>query len=153
VYERVRAVVGLPASLPLSSMPDFRRAKLSGSSIASWPASWRTTALERCTFSAAGKKILGSIREARAVQRGEIEGELVVRIPPDFDVQGLGRKLGMSQSKFAATFGFGLDAVQSWEQGALAARGRGASLAQDDRARAGRGEACSGRIAADGLAQ
>jgi len=68
-------------------------------------------------MTAAGVKILGSIREARAVLRGEIEGELVVHVPRDFDVKALRRKLGMSQSKFAASFGFGLDAVQSWEQG------------------------------------
>jgi putative transcriptional regulator len=68
-------------------------------------------------MSAAGKKILGSIREARAVLRGEIDGEIVVHVPRDFDVKALRRKLGMSQAKFAASFGFGLDAVQSWEQG------------------------------------
>jgi putative transcriptional regulator len=68
-------------------------------------------------MSAAGDKILGSIREARAVLRGEVSGEFVVHVPRDFDVKALRRKLGMSQSKFAASFGFGLDAVQSWEQG------------------------------------
>jgi putative transcriptional regulator len=68
-------------------------------------------------MSAAGKKILGSIREARAVLRGEIEGELVVHVPRDFDVKALRCKLGMSQSRFAKSFGFGLAAVQSWEQG------------------------------------
>jgi putative transcriptional regulator len=68
-------------------------------------------------MSAAGEKILGSIREARAVLRGESEGELVVHVPAEFDVRALRRKLGMSQSRFAASFGFGLDAVQSWEQG------------------------------------
>jgi putative transcriptional regulator len=68
-------------------------------------------------LSAAGKKILGSIRDARAVLRGEIEGELVVHVPREFDVKALRRKLGMSQSRFAKSFGFGLAAVQSWEQG------------------------------------
>ncbi|MGH6917716.1 MAG: helix-turn-helix domain-containing protein [Geminicoccaceae bacterium] len=68
-------------------------------------------------MSAAGEKILGSIREARAILRGESAGELVVHVPPDFDVKALRRKLGMSQSRFAASFGFGLAAVQSWEQG------------------------------------
>jgi putative transcriptional regulator len=62
-------------------------------------------------------KIPGSIREARAILRGESAGELIVHVPPDFDVKALRRKLGMSQSKFAASFGFGLDAVQSREQG------------------------------------
>jgi len=31
--------------------------------------------------------------------------------------QALRRELGMSQSRFAKSFGFGLAAVQSWEQG------------------------------------
>jgi putative transcriptional regulator len=68
-------------------------------------------------MSAAGEKILGSIREARAILQGESAGELVVHVPPEFDVKALRRKLGMSQSRFAASFGFGLAAVQSWEQG------------------------------------
>jgi putative transcriptional regulator len=68
-------------------------------------------------MSAAGDKILGSIRQARAILRGEIEGELVVHVPPDFNAKALRRNLGMSQSRFAASFGFGLAAVQSWEQG------------------------------------
>jgi putative transcriptional regulator len=68
-------------------------------------------------MSAAGEKILGSIREARAILRGESAGELIVHVPPAVDVKALRRKLGMSQSRFAASFGFGLAAVQSWEQG------------------------------------
>jgi putative transcriptional regulator len=43
--------------------------------------------------------------------------QLVVQVPPEFDVRALRRKLGMSQARFAASFGFGLAAVQSWEQG------------------------------------
>jgi len=68
-------------------------------------------------MSAAGDKILGSIREARAILRGESAGDLVIHVPAEFDVKALRRKLGMSQSRFAASFGFGLAAVQSWEQG------------------------------------
>ena len=68
-------------------------------------------------MSAAGDKILGSIREARAILRGESAGELVVQVPPEVDVKALRRKLGMSQSRFAKSFGFGLAAVQSWGQG------------------------------------
>jgi putative transcriptional regulator len=74
-----------------------------------------TTVEEQCAMSAAGDKILGSIREARGILRGE--SELVVHVPPEVDVRALRRKLGMSQSRFAASFGFGLAAVQSWEQG------------------------------------
>ena len=62
-------------------------------------------------MSAAGEKILGSIREARAILRGESAGELVVHVPPQFDVRALRRKLGMSQSRFAKSFGFGLAAA------------------------------------------
>jgi putative transcriptional regulator len=68
-------------------------------------------------MSAAGDKVLGSIRKARAILRGESAGELVVHVPPEFDVKALRRKLDMSQSRFAKSFGFGLAAVQSWEQG------------------------------------
>ncbi|HEX3209727.1 MAG TPA: type II toxin-antitoxin system MqsA family antitoxin [Geminicoccaceae bacterium] len=42
---------------------------------------------------------------------------MVVQVPPEFDVKALRRKLRMSQARFAASFGFGLAAVQSWEQG------------------------------------
>jgi putative transcriptional regulator len=64
-------------------------------------------------MSAAGDKILGSIRDARAILRGESAGDLVAHVPPEFDVKALRRKLGMSQSRFAKSFGFGLAAVQS----------------------------------------
>jgi hypothetical protein len=39
-------------------------------------------------MSDAGDKILGSIREARAILRGESDGELVVHVPPELDVRG-----------------------------------------------------------------
>jgi len=39
---------------------------------------------------------------------------LTRRVP---DVQALRRKLGLSQSKFAARFGFSVRTVQEWEQG------------------------------------
>jgi hypothetical protein len=44
-------------------------------------------------MSAAGDKVLGSIREARAILRGESKGELVVHVPPEFDVKALRRKV------------------------------------------------------------
>lgn len=39
---------------------------------------------------------------------------LTPRVP---DVRGIRRKLGLSQSKFAARFGFSVRTVQEWEQG------------------------------------
>jgi putative transcriptional regulator len=61
-------------------------------------------------------KMLTGARQALAFARGELDGA-VVHVPAEFDVKALRRQLGMSQAKFAGSFGFGLDAVQSWEQG------------------------------------
>jgi putative transcriptional regulator len=62
-------------------------------------------------------KILTGARQALAFARSEPADDVVVHVPADFDVKALRRKLGMSQARFAASFGFGLDAVQGWEQG------------------------------------
>ena len=51
--------------------------------------------------------------EARAILCGESAGELIVHVPPEFDVKALRRKLGMSRSQFAESFGFGLATVQT----------------------------------------
>ena len=66
-------------------------------------------------MSAAGDRILRSVRNLRAaVQAG---AALPVHVPAEVDVRAIRKKLGMSQARFAAAFGFGLDAVQNWEQG------------------------------------
>ena len=41
----------------------------------------------------------------------------VAHVPEDVDVAAIRKRLGLSQSDFAARFGFKLDAVQNWEQG------------------------------------
>jgi putative transcriptional regulator len=66
-------------------------------------------------MSAAGEKILRSVRNLRAAVRSG--ATLRVHVPDQVDVRAIRRKLGMSQRQFAASFGFGLDAVQNWEQG------------------------------------
>jgi putative transcriptional regulator len=38
-------------------------------------------------------------------------------VPAEVDVQGIRRRLGMSQSQFARAFGFSLGTVQNWERG------------------------------------
>jgi putative transcriptional regulator len=68
-------------------------------------------------MSAAGEKILSSIREGRAVLRGEAEGNFVVHVPEAVNVKAIRRQLGMSQAQFAAAFGLELDAIRNWEQG------------------------------------
>jgi putative transcriptional regulator len=65
----------------------------------------------------AESRILTGARQALAYARGELTDGFVAHVPEEFDVKALRRKLGMSQSRFAKSFGFGLDAVQSWEQG------------------------------------
>lgn len=64
-------------------------------------------------------RLHGRTRHFCALERitASDQSTLDVHVPEEFDVKALRRKLGMSQSRFAASFGFGLDAVPSWEQG------------------------------------
>ncbi|MGH6793216.1 MAG: hypothetical protein ACRECF_10845, partial [Methyloceanibacter sp.] len=61
-------------------------------------------------------KIKTGLEGAVAIARGEADPATYrVHVPAEIDVKAIRRKLGMSQSQFAASFGFGLDAVQNWE--------------------------------------
>lgn len=63
-------------------------------------------------------KIKAGLEDAIAITRGEVDpASWRVHVPAAIDVRAIRRKLGMSQNQFAASFGFGLDAVQNWEQG------------------------------------
>jgi putative transcriptional regulator len=63
-------------------------------------------------------KIKAGLEDAIVVARGEADpASYRVHVPAEIDVKAIRRKLGMSQAQFAASFGFGLDAVQDWEQG------------------------------------
>jgi putative transcriptional regulator len=58
------------------------------------------------------------MKELRAHLRGEIHlSETVYHAPPETDVRALREKLGLSQSDFAALFGFNVRSLQDWEQG------------------------------------
>ena len=64
------------------------------------------------------EKIRAGMEGAIAITRGEADPAAYrVHVPDAVDVRAIRRKLGMSQAQFAAAFGFGLDAVQNWEQG------------------------------------
>ena len=65
----------------------------------------------------AGDRILQSIRKARRYARGEAAEGFVAHVPDEVDVRVIRARMGLSQSAFAARFGFSLDAVQNWEQG------------------------------------
>lgn len=63
-------------------------------------------------------RLLDSLKELQAHLRGEIKlSETVYHIPPETDVRALRETLGLSQSDFAALFGFNVRSLQDWEQG------------------------------------
>src|SRR5260370_32644341 len=78
--------------------------------------SFGSTARERSVMSKSGARLVKGAKEARACARGEIADGFVVRVPDDFDVKALRKKLKCSQSEFSRRFGFAIDAVQDWEQ-------------------------------------
>ncbi|MGH7079568.1 MAG: helix-turn-helix domain-containing protein [Acetobacteraceae bacterium] len=68
-------------------------------------------------MSSAGKRILRSVRKARAFARGEAADGFVAHVPDEVDVRAIRAKLGLSQDAFAVRFGFSAAAVRDWEQG------------------------------------
>uniref|UniRef100_Q01NF8 Transcriptional regulator, XRE family n=1 Tax=Solibacter usitatus (strain Ellin6076) TaxID=234267 RepID=Q01NF8_SOLUE len=65
-----------------------------------------------------GDRLLDSLKELQAHLRGEIRlTETLYHVPPETDVRALRQKLGLSQSDFAALFGFNVRSLQDWEQG------------------------------------
>ncbi len=67
-------------------------------------------------MSKAGRRIIRGATEALTYARGEHDG-FVTHVPDDIDVSAIRRKTGLSQAKFAARFGFAVNAVRNWEQG------------------------------------
>lgn len=65
-----------------------------------------------------GQEIAASLREAIAWAKGSDVPARVTRVEvPAIDVRSVRRKLRLSQSKFAARFGFAPASVKNWEQG------------------------------------
>ena len=72
----------------------------------------------RRTGAPLGERLLDSMKELQAHLRGEIKlNETVYHVPPETDVRALRETLGLSQSDFAALFGFNVRSLQDWEQG------------------------------------
>jgi putative transcriptional regulator len=74
------------------------------------------------THTAAGERLIASAKQALAWARGdEVPGIRVTVVEvdraPAIDVRSLRQKLGLSQSQFAARFGFKPATVRNWEQG------------------------------------
>jgi putative transcriptional regulator len=71
---------------------------------------------------AAGRRLIASAKEALAWAKGEhVPGVRVTMVTvtrsPVVDVRSIRRRLGLSQSQFAARFGFAPATVRNWEQG------------------------------------
>ena len=65
-----------------------------------------------------GDRLVDSMKELQAHLRGEIKlSETIYHVPPETDVRALRETLGLSQSDFAALFGFNVRSLQDWEQG------------------------------------
>jgi putative transcriptional regulator len=65
-----------------------------------------------------GEKLLRSAQQARDWVQGKPGRVRVTYVPaPRVDVRKLRSKMGLSQTQFAAKFGFSLDSIQNWEQG------------------------------------
>jgi len=65
-----------------------------------------------------GREIITSLKEAIAWAGGEDVAARVSTVHvPTTDVRALRRKLGLSQSEFAAKFGFQPATLKNWEQG------------------------------------
>ena len=72
----------------------------------------------RQTKAPLGERLLDSMKELQAHLRGEIKlSETLYHVPPETDVRALRETLGLTQSDFAALFGFNVRSLQDWEQG------------------------------------
>ena len=64
----------------------------------------------------AGQRMIASAEQALAFAK-EGGADCVVHIPDEIDAARIRAKIGMSQSRFAATFGVNVRTIQEWEQG------------------------------------
>jgi putative transcriptional regulator len=64
-----------------------------------------------------GKRLIKAAKEARAIARGEADPSTYrVRVPADVDVKAVRKRLGLSQSEFAARFAIPRSTLKDWEQ-------------------------------------
>ena len=63
------------------------------------------------------EELLESVKQAKAIERGELKASRVFRVSPKNTVVKARGKLGLSQSKFASLLGISQDTLQNWEQG------------------------------------
>ena len=61
-------------------------------------------------------KLVGSIRQAGKIKRGEMEASRTFRFDPA-DIKDIRQKLKKSQAEFALMIGVSVSTLQNWEQG------------------------------------
>ncbi len=65
-----------------------------------------------------GKRIIEGLEEALAWSKGEDVPVRVTQVQvPEIDVSAVRRRMGLSQTQFAAKFGFPPATLRNWEQG------------------------------------
>lgn len=62
-------------------------------------------------------ELLQSVKEAAAIERGELKPSRKFEFRTANDVARIRNKLGLSQNKFAALLGISENTLQNWEQG------------------------------------
>jgi putative transcriptional regulator len=62
-------------------------------------------------------ELLQSVKEAVAIERGEMKPSRVFKVEAGDDVTAIRRKLKLSQQKFAQLLGISENTLQNWEQG------------------------------------
>lgn len=75
--------------------------------------------MEEHIMSKIGESLLRGAQEALEYAKGEKKGAKTyqVKIPKKINVSAIRDKLNMSQSVFAACFGFSIRTIEKWEQG------------------------------------
>lgn len=63
-------------------------------------------------------KMAQGLSDAIAFAKGEADlAEYRIHVPAQIDVKALRKRLGLTQSEFAARFGFNVSRLRDWEQG------------------------------------
>lgn len=62
------------------------------------------------------ERMMDGLNDVEAFLAGE-RGGFKAHVPKDVDVKAIRNRLGMTQARFSATFGFSLDAIKHWEGG------------------------------------
>ncbi|EJF82552.1 helix-turn-helix domain-containing protein [Bartonella rattimassiliensis] len=66
----------------------------------------------------AKSRILQGAREALAYAKGEADiAKFGIHIPENVDVKKIRKNIGLTQTQFAARFGFSVGRIRDWEQG------------------------------------